>query len=141
MYLFMYVAGFVSAIIFLFICASGNRKIRKHRKKRNSRKVKIDTYCKAITAIVIGHGLVMITMSYILSWFSRDTVADVSTTLITEVVAPLCLYLGTNCIMNIFEKNNLIFSKPIQMQKVKEAWDKTQGAEETENGPEEGAAG
>lgn len=83
----------------------------------------------------------MITMSYILSWFSRDTVADVSTTLITEVVAPLCLYLGTNCIMNIFEKNELIFSKPIQMQKVREAWDKTQGAEEMENGPEEGAAG
>lgn len=133
MYPLMYAAGFISAIIILFICASGKRKIRRRIKKRKGRKVKIDTYCKAITAIVIGHGLAMITMSYILSWFSKDTVADVSATLITEVVAPLCLYLGTNCIMNIFEKNELLFSKPIR-----EAWDKT---EEMGNSPDEGAAG
>ena len=93
-------------------------------KKSRKKKVKIDTYVKAATAIVIGHGLVMVTMSYVLAWFEKDAVVDVSVTLITEIVAPLCLYLVTNCILNIFEKNKLSFSTPIQMRQVVEAWNK-----------------
>lgn len=76
----------------------------------------------------------MVTMSYVLAWFEKDAVVDVSVTLITEIVAPLCLYMGTNCIMNIFEKNELSFSKPIQIQKVREAWDEVYEDSENETG-------
>ena len=69
-----------------------------------------------------------------MAWFEKDAVVDVSVTLITEIVAPLCLYMGTNCIMNIFEKNELSFSKPIQIQKVREAWDEVYEDSENETG-------
>jgi len=118
-----YVAGFVSAILFLRLLIARQRRKRAksrdgRRRKRASKKVRIDTFVKAATTAVLIHGLAMVTMSYVLAWFEKDTVVDVSTTLITEIVAPLCLYMGTNCIMNIFEKNKLSFSEPIQMQKV-----------------------
>lgn len=118
MYVVMYVAGFVSAIIFLLLYATIRKSRMAKSKGRRKKKVRIDTYVKAATSIVLVHGLVMVTMSYVLAWFEKDTVVDVSTTLITEIVAPLCLYMGTNCIMNIFEKNELSFSKPIRMQKM-----------------------
>lgn len=129
MYVVMYVAGFISAFLFLYLYATIYESRRKkgksgRKKKRASKKVKIDTYVKAATSIVLGHGLIMVTMSYVLAWFEKDAVVDVSNTLITEIVAPLCLYMGTNCIMNIFEKNELSFSTPIQMQKVREILDK-----------------
>lgn len=139
MYIVMYVAGFVSAFLFLFLLAiiqeHHRTKGRGRRKKKSAaKKVRIDTYVKAATSIVLGHGLTMVTMSYVLAWFEKDAVVDVSTTLITEIVAPLCLYMGTNCIMNIFEKNELSFSKPIQMQKIREIWDGVHEDMEDETG-------
>lgn len=134
MYFLMYAAGFASAVIFSFIYACANKKIRQCKEERNRKKVKIDTYVKAATSVVLVHGLIMVTMSYVLAWFEKDAVVDVSTTLITEIVAPLCLYMGTNCIMNIFEKNKLSFSEPIQMQKVREVWDKVHEDMEDETG-------
>lgn len=137
MYFFIFVAGFISAIIFLFAITKllKKRKSMENQSEKNPvKKVKIDTYVKAATSIVLGHGLIMITMSYVLAWFEKDAVVDVSTTLITEIVAPLCLYMGTNCIMNVFEKNELSFSKPIQMQKVHEVWDKVHEDREDETG-------
>ncbi len=151
MYLLVFMAGFISAIIFLLITSEWRRKRRRMKRKtleeksgkikKESRikKVKIDTYVKAATSLVLGHGLIMVTMSYVLAWFEKDAVVDVSTTLITEIVAPLCLYMGTNCIMNIFEKNELSFSKPIQMQKVREVWDKVH--EDMEDEADDNAAG
>ncbi len=135
MYIVMYAAGFVSAILFLYLIAT--IQVRRRDKRRNKcsdrqkkksipKKVKIDTYVKAATSAVLGHGLIMVTMSYVLAWFEKDAVVDVSTTLITEIVAPLCLYMGTNCIMNIFEKNKLSFSTPIQMQDYQETPDEIQ---------------
>lgn len=124
-YIMTYIAGFVSAILFLRLLITRQRNRRAkgregRKRKRVSKRVRIDTYVKAATTIVLIHGLVMVTMSYVLAWFEKDAVVDVSTTLITEIVAPLCLYMGTNCIMNIFEKNELSFSKPIQAQKYQE---------------------
>ena len=68
MYLLVFVAGFISAIIFLLVSSEWRRKRR--RKKRNSteersgynlkksrKKVKIDTYVKAATSIVYRHKL------------------------------------------------------------------------------------
>ena len=138
----MFVAGFISATVLLIcICEleskNRRRKIEGDRESGKSperKRVKIDTYVKAATSIVLAHGLVMVTMSYVLAWFEKDAVVDVSTTLITEIVAPLCLYMGTNCIMNIFEKNKLSFSEPIQMQKVREVWNKVHEDMEDETG-------
>ncbi len=126
MYLFMFMAGSIFATLLLFGVSGWRR--GKHRGKRRAggvrsgriykgyrkKRIKIDTYVKAATTLVLLHGLTMVTMSYVLAWFEKDAVVDVSTTLITEIVAPLCLYMGTNCIMNIFEKNELSFSKPLK---------------------------
>lgn len=159
MYVLMYAAGFISAVFLSAFTAGLRRKRRLKRraaerekqsgkagKKKTGKKVKIDTYVKAATSVVLAHGLIMVTMSYVLAWFEKDTVVDVSTTLITEIVAPLCLYIGTNCIMNIFEKNELSFSKPIQAQKILNILDAAHGgqgteAEETMDAPDGGAAG
>lgn len=149
MYVAMFTAGFLSAILLLFASVEYTRECRKKRtvgekdrkKETQRKKVRIDTFTKAATAVVILHGLIMVTMSYVLAWFGKDAVVDVSVTLITEIVAPLCLYIGTNCIMNIFEKNELSFSKPISMQKVREAWDRTHedGEDVTECSADESA--
>ncbi len=123
MYVVMYAAGFISAFLFLFLYATiqERRKAKgksESKKRVRRKKVRIDTYVKAATSLVLGHGLVMVTMSYVLAWYEKDAVVDVSTTLITEIVAPLCLYMGTNCIMNIFEKNKLSFSVPLNAELV-----------------------
>lgn len=132
------VVGFILAIVFCFILFCVHMDKRKAHKKKQAKKtnnkIKIDTYTKAATTLVLGHGLVMVTMSYVLAFLEKDAVVDVSVTLITEIVAPLCLYMGTNCIMNIFEKNELTFSKPIHMQKVRESWDKMHDDMEDEAG-------
>lgn len=145
MWVLMYVAGFISATVLLIGISEWQRKKRRRKRaaekksgkspeRKVGKRVKIDTYVKAATSIVLAHGLIMVTMSYVLAWFEKDAVVDVSTTLITEIVAPLCLYMGTNCIMNIFEKNKLSFSEPIQMQKVREVWDKVHEDMEDETG-------
>ena len=145
MWVLMYVAGFISATVLLIGISEWQRKKRRRKReaekqsgkspeRKAGKRVKIDTFVKAATSIVLAHGLVMVTMSYVLAWFEKDAVVDVSTTLITDIVAPLCLYMGTNCIMNIFEKNKLSFSEPIQMQKVREVWDKVHEDMEDETG-------
>lgn len=83
---------------------------REKRKKR----VRLDTFPKVLTTVVIIHGIINIDMSYILSMLDKDPVIDVSVALITEIVAPVVVYLATNLIANIFEKNHLSFSSPIR---------------------------
>ena len=144
MYFGMFMAGFILAIIFLLWLSDLHKARRRQRRKvkersgkaqkKQAKKVKIDTYTKAATTLVLAHGLIMVTMSYVLAFLEKDAVVDVSVTLITEIVAPLCLYMGTNCIMNIFEKNELTFSKPIHLQKVRESWDKVHDDMEDETG-------
>ncbi len=138
MYVITYLAGFISAIIFLFATSEWRRKKRRRKRKfmeeQSGKKVKIDTFSKAVTFMVLVHGSGMVTMSYVLAWCNKEPVSDVSITLVTEIVAPLCLYLVTNCIMNIFEKNELSFSKPVQMQKNYKILDKVHEDMEDETG-------
>lgn len=102
------VGAFVMAVI--VVCIN----IHQHKnRKRKKKKVTLDTYAKIITTVVISHGLTCITMSYILAWFGMDPVVDVSSTLVSEIVAPIVIYLFTNMVMNIFEKNKLSFSVPL----------------------------
>lgn len=99
--------GFITAVTIIYIIRV---RVRKHRKKK---KVTLDTYAKVATTAVLTHGMILTSCSYILAWIGMDPVVDVSSTIVKEIVAPLIVYLGTNTIMNIFEKNKLSFSVPL----------------------------
>jgi hypothetical protein len=82
-------------------------------RRKKKRKVSLDTYAKMVTTVVITHGMILTTWSYILAWNGLDPVVDVSSTIVREIVAPVITYLATNMVMNIFEKNKLSFSVPL----------------------------
>lgn len=55
-------------------------------------------------------------MSYALAWMEHTQVVEgVSSTIITEIVAPIVVYGFTKTVENIFEKNRLRFSEPIEV--------------------------
>lgn len=107
-------AAAVGMAIAFLIVAIINLKLRRRRKKR--KKVSINTYTKLITTAVLAHGMILTSCSYILAYMGMDPVVDVSSTIVKEIVAPLVVYLGTNTIMNIFEKNKLSFSVPLNTE-------------------------
>ena len=113
----LFLAFILGAAAALVVVALINlRMIRRKRKKR--RKVSLDTYTKLVTTAVVAHGMILTSCSYILAYIGMDPVVDVSSTIVKEIVAPLVVYLGTNTIMNIFEKNKLSFSVPINTELV-----------------------
>lgn len=98
--------GIIGAFIMRIIDARSSRKKKK-------KKVSIDTYAKMAVTVLITHGMVLTTWSYILASRGMDPVVDVSSTIVREIVAPVITYLATNTVMNIFEKNKLSFSVPL----------------------------
>lgn len=93
------------------------------KRKRKSRKKIAGLFWKVLIVVVVVHGMSCVTMSYILAFtYHTDVVETVSSTVISEIIAPVCAGLLSKVIENIFEKNELIFSKPIA--KVKEPEDK-----------------
>lgn len=98
--------GYIAACVTFYILQKRERRRRKEKKK----KVSLNTYAKVATTAVLAHGMILTSCSYVLSWIGMDPVVDVSSTIVKEIVAPLVVYLGTNTIMNIFEKNKLSFS-------------------------------
>lgn len=103
------VVGFIAACVIIYAMRVREHKRRKEKKK----KVSLDTYAKVATTAVLIHGMILTSCSYILASIGMDPVVDVSSTIVREIVAPLIVYLGTNTIMNIFEKNKLSFSIPL----------------------------
>ena len=99
--------GYIAACVTFYILQKRERRRRKEKKK----KVSLNTYAKVATTAVLAHGMILTSCSYVLSWIGMDPVVDVSSTIVKEIV--LVVYLGTNTIMNIFEKNKLSFSVPI----------------------------
>lgn len=87
--------------------------IRRSEKRHRKKTVSLDTYSKLVTTAVMVHGMILTTWSYVLACFDKDPVVDVSSTIVREIVAPVIVYLATNTIMNIFEKNKMSFSVPI----------------------------
>ncbi len=85
-------------------------------KRRHKKKVLLDTLVKVLATAIIIHGMVLTTLSYILSFFGRETVENVSVAIITEIIAPFAVYACTKTIENIFEKNKLTFSTPINQE-------------------------
>lgn len=85
-------------------------------KKNNKRKkTKALNFFKWLIVVVEAHGLFCVTMSYILAWMDKVNVVEtVSSTIVTEIVAPIITYGITRVIENIFEKNKLSFSTPLK---------------------------
>ncbi len=80
----------------------------KNKKKAGGR------FFKLMVSLVILHGMTCVSMSYVLAWMEHTQVVEgVSSTIITEIVAPIIVYGATKTIENIFEKNRLKFSEPI----------------------------
>lgn len=78
-------------------------------------KRKAITCIKILTWVVVIHGLLCVTMSYIMAWAGiADTLENLSSTLVSEVIAPLTIYGSTKTIENIFQKNRLSFSEPVE---------------------------
>lgn len=80
---------------------------------RNKRKTG-GRFFKWLVSLVVAHGMICVSMSYALAWMEHTQVVEgVSSTIITEIVAPIVVYGFTKTIENIFEKNRLKFSEPI----------------------------
>lgn len=79
---------------------------------KQPKKKTFNTFPKIITTIVVVHGMINVDLSYILAFFDKEPVCEVSVAMISEIVAPIVVYLATNLIANIFEKNYLSFSIP-----------------------------
>ncbi len=104
-------AGMVVASMLIATIQTINR--RRRFKNRKKKKVSLNTYVKLITTAVLAHGMILTTCSYILSVLKVDPIVDVSSTIVREIVAPVIVYMATNMVMNIFEKNKLSFSIPL----------------------------
>ena len=107
--LIAFAIGFITCLLVVVALILRGEKNRKRKRKR----ITLDTFAKLIVSLVMAHGMILTTLSYILSFWGLDPVVDVSSTIVREIVAPVIVYLATNMIMNIFEKNKLIFSVPI----------------------------
>ncbi len=71
-------------------------------------------FFKLLVSAVVLHGAACVSMSYALAWMEHTQVVEgVSSTIITEIVAPIVVYGFTKTVENIFEKNRLKFSEPI----------------------------
>ena len=84
-----------------------------HKAMRDKRR-KGGRFFKALVAAVVLHGVFCVTMSYVLAWTEHMQVVEgLSSTIVTEIIAPLVVYGITKTVENVFQKNRLSFSTPI----------------------------
>lgn len=77
--------------------------------------------------------MICVSMSYALAWQEHTQVVEgVSSTIITEIVAPVIVYGFTKTIENIFQKNELAFSRPVSLERETEKSNTSAEAEESE---------
>lgn len=69
---------------------------------------------KALCWVIEIHGILCITTSYILAFLDKmNPLETLSSTITTEIVAPIIVLGFTRMVENIFEHNQLAFSTPI----------------------------
>lgn len=69
---------------------------------------------KLLCWLIEIHGILCITMSYVLAFLDKmNPLETLSSTITTEIVAPIVVLGFTRMIENIFEHNKLAFSTPI----------------------------
>lgn len=85
-------------------------------------------FWKILIAVPVIHGMVCVTMSYILAWRDHSQVVEgVSQTIVSEILAPIVVGFITKTIENIFEKNKLAFSEPIELAEKEEQQEEQEG--------------
>lgn len=88
---------------------------RKLNKETIKRLQMFDTFMKVMTFIIIMHGLTMITLSYILAFNDKMTIAEgLSQTVVQEIIGPFVVYGITKTIENVSKYNKwveMIFNK------------------------------
>lgn len=83
--------------------------------KKKEKKQKSGWFFKLLIFLVVLHGMACVSMSYALAWRDHlNIVETVSSTIISQIIAPVIVYGATKTIENIFEKNKLAFSEPIE---------------------------
>lgn len=83
--------------------------------KKKAKRLKPGWFFKFLIFIVVLHGMACVSMSYALAWRDHlNIVETVSSTIISQIIAPIIVYGATKTIENIFEKNKLRFSEPVK---------------------------
>lgn len=99
------------------------QELNKNRRKRSLlvnirvwlKSMKKPTYLKGLVFLIELHGITCVTISYVLAWQDKvSTNETLSSTIVTEIVAPLITYAISKTVENIFEHNHLRFSEPIE---------------------------
>lgn len=68
-----------------------------------------NSFMKILVAIVVAHGLVCITLSYVLAFLGySEVVESLSSTMVTEVIGPVTIYGITKTIENVSKYNDWI---------------------------------
>lgn len=92
-----------------------NEEVHQEKVKQKKRIRMFDSFMKILTFIVVAHGLIMVTMSYILAFMDKIQIAEsLSQTVVTEIIAPVTIYGITKTIENVSKYNtwvNTIFNK------------------------------
>lgn len=79
-----------------------------------NKKKKKWNYLKGLVLLIEIHGMFCVTLSYLLAWQDKMNVVEgVSSTIVTEIIAPILIYGVSKTVENIFEKNKLSGSTPI----------------------------
>ena len=87
----------------------------KEEKDEKKKKPLINRFSQFIVFWCLLYGLLLTTVSYVWSWFGKEPLVDLSTTIVTTIVGPVCLWLVQNMFCNVFENNKLSFSTPISL--------------------------
>ena len=91
-------------------------------------------FFKAFIVAVELHGLVCVTASYILAFLERTSIAEqLSSAVISEIIAPVVVLGATKTIENIFEKNILTFSTPTNFYETEEGENEEDPEDERDN--------
>lgn len=80
---------------------------------KNNKKPFLSTFSKVITFLSLITGWVLVILSYIWAYLGYEPLTDLSSTIVTTIVGPVVVYLCTNSLCTIFEKNKLSISTPL----------------------------
>lgn len=80
------------------------------RKKKLEKKVALfDSFMKVIVAIIVLHGLICVTASYVFAWHGiMEPLSSLSETIMREIVAPVVTYGLTKTVENVSKYNDWI---------------------------------
>ncbi len=86
------------------------------RKNEEKKRLKMfDSFMKILTFVIVAHGLIMVTFSYILAFMDKIQIAEsLSQTVVSEIIAPITVYGITKTIENVSKYNtwvDTIFNK------------------------------